>query len=150
LSGDNEGTSVPLSRKVRMSRPIGNPSSYDPVTGLHCTLECAGELRLCKINKIKAYLLRVGAFLLDTAIRWQSFGMFHHSVHFYLPSLATSESKADFVVSKKFPSHGSENPQGSEWQIPVVPWQTSKEKETQICHQFVQIIDLLLWLSVCV
>ena len=30
------------------------------------------------------------------------------------------------------------------------PRQTLKEKETQICHRFVQTIGLLSWLSVCV
>ena len=35
LSRDNEGTSVPLSRKVALSRPVGNPSlnvdRFEPV-----------------------------------------------------------------------------------------------------------------------
>ena len=29
------------------------------------------------------------------------------------------------------------------------PQRTSKEKEIQICHQFVQVIDLLTWHSLC-
>ena len=94
-------------------------------------------------------LLRVGAFLLDTAIRWQSFGMFHHSVHFYLPSLATTESKADFVVSIEVSVTQFEEPPRI-WATNSSRPQTSKEKETQICHQFVQTIGLLLWLSACI
>ena len=43
---------------------------------------------------------------------------------------------------------GFGNPQRSVWQIPAK--QTSKEKETQICHWFVQTICLLSWLSACV
>ena len=36
------------------------------------------------------------------------------------------------------------------WQIPTIPWRTSKEKETQIWHRFVQTTGLLTWLWVSV
>ena len=51
---------------------------------------------------------------------------------------------------KTYCQRASENPQASVRQIPAVPRQTSNEKETQICHRFVQTIGLLSWLSVCV
>ena len=50
------------------------------------------------------------------------------------------------VLVKFFPK----NPQRPAQQIPAVPWPTSKEKKTQICHQFVQTTGLLIWLSFCV
>ena len=38
-------------------------------------------------------------------------------------------------------------PQRHAWQIPAVPQQISKEKETQTCQRFVQTIGLLAGLA---